>query len=238
MKAHLITAILFLASIAEGHAIKGEKGNQKNASFDIVKADIKREKGFLEFTMIVSARAGAVRPTPVGKLVGAEVFSYVWPTSLDSSAVGFEDKQGVLALAVTSHPDFDDTPLFDENGDGRFDNDGNVWHSHWVVLVPDDTCGKGQLKVKDIPEGSKPKLPRTWPGLPLFIDSPGFQPVLSKNTVTVRVAIDGLDGLQDIKFDGVTAGLRVNSSVHSPLLCVINVKDIASGDLSLPGKAE
>lgn len=42
--------------------------------------------------------------------------------------------------------------------------------------------------------------------------------------------------VSDAKFDGVTAGLRVNESVHSPLLCIENVFKIASGDLSLPGK--
>lgn len=37
-------------------------------------------------------------------------------------------------------------------------------------------------------------------------------------------------------FDGVTAGLRVNANVHAPLLCVTDVFDVASGDLSLPGR--
>ncbi len=40
------------------------------------------------------------------------------------------------------------------------------------------------------------------------------------------------------KFDAVTAVLQVNKSIHSPLLCVTNVQDIASGDLSLPGTVE
>ena len=39
-------------------------------------------------------------------------------------------------------------------------------------------------------------------------------------------------------FDGVTAGLQVNANIHAPLLCVTDVFDIASGDLSLPGKLE
>jgi hypothetical protein len=34
----------------------------------------------------------------------------------------------------------------------------------------------------------------------------------------------------------VTAGLRVNANVHAPLICVADVFDVASGDLSLPGK--
>ena len=37
-------------------------------------------------------------------------------------------------------------------------------------------------------------------------------------------------------YDGVTAGLRVNADIHAPLLCVTDVFDVASGDLSLPGK--
>ncbi|QQM30394.1 hypothetical protein JET14_19365 [Martelella lutilitoris] len=36
-------------------------------------------------------------------------------------------------------------------------------------------------------------------------------------------------------YDGVTVGLRVNESIHAPLLCVANVFDLASDDLSLPG---
>ena len=32
------------------------------------------------------------------------------------------------------------------------------------------------------------------------------------------------------------AALRVNESVHNPLLCVVDVFKVASGDLSLPGK--
>ena len=32
------------------------------------------------------------------------------PTSLDPSVVGFDKGAGILAMAATSHPDFDDTP--------------------------------------------------------------------------------------------------------------------------------
>ena len=39
-----------------------------------------------------------------------------------------------------------------------------------------------------------------------------------------------------IGHDGVTAALRVNANIHAPLLCVTDVFDIASGDLSLPGR--
>lgn len=80
------------------------------------------------------------------------------------------------------------------------------------------------------------KLPKTWPGLPILLDSPGWDPTFNKDTVEVKVAFDPSKKIANIKYDGVTAGLRVNQSVHAPLLCVVNVMDIASGDLSLPGK--
>ena len=76
------------------------------------------------------------------------------------------------ALAITAHPDFDDTPLFDENGDGDPANDGADWHSHWVVLVEDKAC-TGGLKVRDVSPGQD-LLPATAPGLPIALDSPGM----------------------------------------------------------------
>ncbi|TXH71716.1 MAG: hypothetical protein E6Q88_07470 [Lysobacteraceae bacterium] len=208
------------------------------ADFDIIHTKITTEGRVAVFHMAVSGKAGRSRPTATGKLAGSRVFSYVWPTSLDPYEVGFERGGGILALAVTAHPDFDDTPLYDENGDGNLGNDGNLWHSHWVVLAPNEACGKGALAVVDIPEGTQPRLPKTWPGLPILIDSPGWDPVLSGEHVEVRVPFDNAGALADAKFDSVTAGLRVNQSVHAPLLCVANVFKIGSGDLSLPGRID
>lgn len=225
-------AALLGMSTAGAHEVPAKSGNAKQPAFDIVKTDVRVDgsKNWIEFAMQVSGKAGAVKPKKTGKFAGAEVFSYVWPTKIDPSEVGFDKGAGTLALAVTVHPDFDDTPLFATTGAD--------WHSHWVVLVPDDACGKGALKVKDIPEGSKPKLPKTWPGVPLLIDSPGYAPKFAANTVTVRVPFDDVSALKGAAFDGVTAGLRVNASAHAPLLCVVNVFDVASGDLSLPGRAD
>lgn len=222
---------------AKAHDIEAEAGNAKLA-FDIVRADVTADENWLTFRMSVAGTAGERRPEPVGDLAGAPVYSYVWPTRLDTAQVGFGKDKGLLAFAVTSHPDFDDTPLFDENGDGNRDNDGRAWHSHWVVLVPaDEACGGG-LKVKDIPEDAEPELPATWPGLPLFIDSPGYDPKFSGDTVTVRVPFRDAPELAGVAFDAVTSGLRVNQQVHAPLLCVDAVFDVASGDLSLPGQVE
>ncbi len=217
--------------------IQAESGNAAQAAFDIIHARITTDGQTATFHMAVSGAAGESHPTPTGALAGSEVFSYVWPLTLDAGAVGFDRGAGILALAVTAHPDFDDTPLFDENGDGDRANDGDVWHSHWVVLGPDEACGAGALKVIDIPEGTTPALPATWPGLPLLIDSPGWQPFMDAESVDVPVAFPAGTALDGLGFDGVTAGLRVNASAHAPLLCVVDVFDVASGDLSLPGRA-
>lgn len=226
-----------LADGAHDHSggIASDAGNATLAPFDIVHTRITAEGNVATFHMAVSGVAGEARPTPNGALAGSEVFAYVWPTSLDAGTVGFDPGAGILALVATSHPDFDDTPLFDENGDGDRGNDGDVWHSHWVVLGPDEACGPGALKVIDIPEGAAPRLPATWPGLPLLIDSPGWQPVLSAETVEIVVPFADIGVIEAMAFDGVTAGLRVNANIHAPLLCVTDVFDVASGNLSLPG---
>lgn len=236
--ASLLAAGPALADRAHPHAggISSPRAAAVQAPFDVVQTRITSEDRALVFHMQVSDRAGRSRPSKSGKLAGSRVFSYVWPTSLDPADLGFDAQSGILAFAVTAHPDFDDTPLFDENGDGKLNNDGGVWHSHWVVLQPDEACGKGSLKVADIPVGTQPRLPKTWPGLPLLIDSPGWSPAFERDSVRVRVPFDKVSALQGLKFDGVTAALRVNASLHAPLLCVAQVFKVASGDLSLPGQ--
>ena len=224
-------------------AIRSARGDAKTtlpsrpavAPFDLVRTTVRREGTKLVFVEQVSGKAGATRPTAVGKLAGSEVFSYVWPTTLDPAAVGFEGKTGTLALAATSHPDFDDTPRYDENGDGDLKNDGDLWHSHWVVLTPDAACGPGALKVRDIPAGTTPKMPATWPELPIFIDSPGYDLDIAGSQIRVEVPLKELGFPASFRYDGVTSALRVNASVHSPLLCVVDVFDVASGTLTLPG---
>ena len=226
-----------VATTATAHgSIATAAGTGEPAAFDIVETRLAIEGRSLVLAMTVSGRAGAAQPEAAGDLAGAPVYSYVWPTSLDPSVVGFAAGAGILAFAVTIHPDFDDTPLFDENNDGDPSNDGAVWHSHWVVLVEDAACAEGALKVADIPDGATPPLPKTWPGLPLLIDSPGWSPIFAGPEVTVRVPFDDIGVVEAMQFDGVTAGLRVNESIHAPLLCVVQVFDVASGDLSLPGR--
>lgn len=234
----VVAGIAHAATADQPGAILSPQADGVTAAFDILAAHARAEGNRVTFGLTVAGQAGSASPEPAGALGGAPVFAYVWPTTLDASAVGFEPAAGLLALAATAHPDFDDTPLFDENGDGDLGNDGAGWHSHWVVLGPNEACGEGALAVIDIPEGATPALPATWPGLPLLIDSPGFTPVLDGAEVSVTVALPSGVALSGTAYDGVTAALRVNADLHAPLLCVTDVRDVASGDLSLPGRID
>ncbi len=220
-----------LTTAAQAHDIKSDTNADVNAAFDITAARATSDGRLTTFMMELAGIAGSVKPVSGGQLAGAKVEAYVWPTNLDPSAVGFEQESGILTLAITAHPDFDDTPLFDENQDGDPANDGADWHSHWVVLVEDHACDAG-LKVRDVSPGVD-LLPDTAPHLPIALDSPGMSPLLSGNTAKITVPVSGTD---DVSFDAVTAELQVSQQTSAPLLCVTAVHDIASGDLSLPGR--
>ena len=162
------------------------------------------------------------------------MLAYVFPTTLSPTAVGFGDVEGTLALVATSHPDFDDTPLWDENGDANTDNDGVVYHSHWVVLQSDDRV-PGGLAVRGIEEGSNPTMPATHPDMPLYLDSPGHSIVLDGNTLKVLVPALRVSGNTQFQYDAVTAYLEVNTSDEGrPILGVYQAYSVLSGDLSLP----
>ena len=225
-------------AINQEGAVKSAVDKAKVASFDILAAHVHRKGRTVTFHMTTNGVAGADKPDATGKFGGSSVYSYVWPTSLDPSTVGFEGKTGILALAATSHPDFDDTPLYDEDGDGDPANDGIKWHSHWVVLTPTEACGKGALGVRDIPKGETPAMPATWPGVPIFLDSPGFTPLFDGPEIKINVSFKDAQAIAGASYDGVTSALKVNANVHAPLLCVTDVFDVASGDLTLPGKVK
>ena len=234
MKSPLLTAIAFAALIgapARAHEIASATDGAKPPAFDITKASATTDGRLTTFMMEVAGIAGSVTPQAIGQLEGAKVAAYVWPTKLDPAVVGFDAGSGILALAITAHPDFDDTPLFDENGDGDPANDGAGWHSHWVVLTKEEGCGGG-LKVRDVSPGQD-LLPATAPMLPIALDSPGMSPLLSGQIARITVP---LSDTESVGFDAVTAELQVNPTGAAPLLCVTGVHDVASGDLSLPGR--
>ncbi|HLV11305.1 MAG TPA: hypothetical protein VKY42_02555 [Trueperaceae bacterium] len=203
---------------------------------DIVAASVRydAELDLLVFAVTVEGAAGGTVPVAAGRLDGAPVLAYAFPTTLDPAAVGFGPVDGVLTLAVTAHPDFDDTPLWDEDGDGDYDDDGLVFHTHWVVLAPDDRVAGG-LSVVEVADGADAVLPPTNPGMPMYMDSPGLSVVLDGATLRVLVPAWRVRGETSFAFDAVAAYLEVNTSDDArPMLGVYQVYEVLSGDLSLP----
>lgn len=223
----LLAALSLVPAHAHDNALTAEPSDAIMASFDIIETSIVTQGHNAIFTTRLRGEAGVDKPDAIGKFEGSSVYAYVWPTTLNSGDIGFDVDQGIVALAVTFHPDFDDAA---NGGENR-----HVWHPHWVVLGEDAAC-PGGLKVHDIPEGTTPKVPPTWPNVPLLIDSPEYPTTFTGDTVAVSIPVALISGIANASFDGVTAGLKVNANLHAPLLCVDNVFKVASGDLSLPGK--
>lgn len=212
-----------------------------NPDFQIKKVSVTHDEMLAAtvWDIEVMGKAGATTPDPVGQLDGAPVLGYVFPTSLKPTDVGFSDTEGIVALALTSHPDFDDTPLWDENADKQYDNDGIIWHPHWVVLTKDERVAGG-LAVKQFDkEDESVILPPTNPGMPMYMDSPGFQVIIRKGLIRVVVPDYRMNFQKDFSFDGVAAFMQVNTSDQNrPMLGVYTVYSVASGDLSLPYKVK
>lgn len=218
-----------------------------NPDFKIKSAAVKVNKkyGQLEFEITVEGTAGKTVPKPAGKLDGAPVLGYVFPTTLKSDAVGFGTTEGIVALALTAHPDFDDSPLWDENGDGIFNNDGIVWHPHWVILTKDDRV-KGGLSVKEFDQNDKSvTLPPTAPAMPMYMDSPGFPVVTEGNTIRVSVPVYRVRNQTSFNYDAVACYMEVSApegghaaSMKMPMLGVYNVYSVLSKNLSLPYKVQ
>ena len=222
-------------------------GNYNNDDFQIKSVSVKHEKAIAAtiWEITVKGTAGKTTPSPAGQLNGAPVLGYVFPTSLKPADVGFSDTDGIVALALTSHPDFDDTPLWDENSDGDYANDGIIWHPHWVVLTEDKRV-EGGLSVKQYdPKDKSVVLPPTNPGMPMYMDSPGFQVITSGHTIRVIVPDYRMNNKINFSYDGVAAFMQVNTGGEGghgngdkPMLGVYKVYSVASGDLSLPYKVK
>jgi len=212
----------------------------KTADLEVTEAQVqyRHDLDLLVFEQTVAGTAGQTTPEPAGQLDGAPVLAYVFPTTLSPSAVGFGDIEGTLALVATSHPDFDDTPLWDEGMTGAYDDDGAVWHSHWVVLRPDERLD-GTLAVVEIDDLDDATVPPTHPDMPIYLDSPGHSVVLDEDTIRILVPAFRVSGETTFNFDAVTAYLEVNTSDDDrPMLGVYEVYDILSDDLSLPYAVE
>ncbi len=217
-------------SVAQDH-------NYNNEDFTLTKVEVNHleEIEATVWQIYVNGQAGKTTPTPAGQLDGAPVLGYVFPTTLKPADVGFNNTEGILALALTSHPDFDDTPLWDENSDQRYDNDGIIWHPHWVVLVEDGRVAGG-LSVKQFKkEDQAVVLPPTNPGMPMYMDSPGYPVSLKAHRIQVVVPDYRINHQTAFNYDGVAVFMKVNTSNDQlPMLGVYEVFSVASGDLSLP----
>ncbi len=239
----VVIVMLFLGLSGSGRASEGiaPAPTAFNQDLDIQNASVQyvKDLDLLVFEQNVLGTAGNTIPKARGNLDGAPVLAYVFATSLKPESAGFGPVEGTLALAITSHPDFDDTPLWDENLDGRYDNDGVIYHTHWVVLVPDQRVAGG-LSVKQFTKGDQSvRLPPTNPGMTIYLDSPGFQVNKRGQRLQVLVPAVRVRHATDFSFDAVTAYLQVNTGdPNRPMLGVYKVYDILSGDLSLPYKVK
>lgn len=237
--------VLTLAILGAPVAVAAQPSGYKNANFDLTAASVTHlaDLDLLVFEQQVAGTAGATTPKAHGRLDGAAVLGYVFPTSLQPTDVGFGATEGIVALAVTSHPDFDDTPLWDENGDGNYGNDGVRWHTHWVVLTKDARVAGG-LSVKQFAKADAVVLPPTNPGMPMYMDSPGHAVTTRERTLKVLVPAarikSGPTG-PAFKYDAVTCYMQVSApgdghapDASKPMLGVYEVFDVLSGNLSLP----
>jgi hypothetical protein len=237
-----IFSFVSLSFIAASACEKCENYNNGNFKIKSTSVSHNMDLGVTIWEIKLDSIAGNTTPKPVGKLNGAPVLGYVFPTTLKPTDVGFNQTQGIVALALTSHPDFDVSPLWDENTDGKFDNDGIVWHPHWVILVEDKRVAGG-LSVKEFKKEDKTVLlPKTAPNMPMYMDSPGFNVTTKGNIIRVIVPDYRINNKTDFKFDAVTCFMEVNTGERGnhneggakPMLGVYKVYSIASGNLSLP----
>ena len=105
------TIITLLAIVS--FSISFGQENYKNKNFDIQKTSVTHHKDLsvTVWSISVKGTAGQTTPKKNGSLDGAPVLGYVFSTTLKPTDVGFNQTEGIVALALTSHPDFDDTPL-------------------------------------------------------------------------------------------------------------------------------
>jgi len=235
----ILLMVLLTAVTVHGLASAEVRPVPKTPDLDLedARVEYRADLDLVVFELEVVGQAGETRPQAAGQMQGAPVLAYVFPTTLKPEQVGFASVEGTLALVATSHPDFDDTPLWDEDGDGDSKNadDGRIFHCHWVVLVPDQRV-PGGLAVKPVGDSApEAVLPPTHPGMPIYLDSPGFSVVLRGDTLRVPVPAWRIRELESFRYDAVTAYLEVNlEDTARPILGVYKVYDVLSGDLSLP----
>ena len=209
-----------LVGPARADAIISPVNKAINPTFDIHSAEVRRDGDFLNFRMTLRSNAGTSLPPRTGKYVGSQAYAYIWPTSADTSVAGFPSGQGVLALALVSHPD-----LVETVGGIQYAAD---WHPHWMVLVPAKGCGPYGLRIM----AGNPVAPGA--PAPLMNIMANLPSAMSGATLDIRVPVAMLGDPALLRFDGMTASLVVSGSGASQVVCVRPI-DVASGRLVLQG---
>jgi hypothetical protein len=200
------------------------------------KAVYRAELKELVLSVRVKGTAGATTPDSTGKLQGAGVLSYLFLTTLKPEDIGFGQTDGIVALALTSHPDFDYSPLWDENNNGNYTDDGRSWQSHWVILVKEARVGGGYA-VKELEKDDKTiKMPTTSAfNVPVYMDSPGFQVVIKNNTMKVIVPSYRINNKIDFNFNAISCYMTFNTSdPNLPMLGIRNIYYTASKNMTFP----
>lgn len=222
--------------VPESNLVPTALGNDDSLQLTDASVDFVEAIDSLIFSVYTKGDAATKAIEPLGKLNGgpvdgAPLLGYVFPTSIPLESVGFNNLKGAtLALAVTIHPDFDDTPLFDENRNDNFEDDGAIYHTHWVALVEDGQSVAGLSVPSSFNESD---LPPTAP-MKLYLDSPNFHVFTQGKMLRVIVPTQRVNGVTEFQFDSVTAGMNVDLSGDGPVVRVNKVHDVLSGDLSLP----
>jgi hypothetical protein len=137
MKTRITSSLAVALAASAVRAAEVESRVAKTPDLVLTAASFTYMKDFdvLVSELRVRGIASRTKPEAVGTLDGAPVLGYVFPTTLKSKHVGFSATKGIVSLVVTSHPGFDNSPFWDENNDGRYDNDGLVYHTHWAESV-------------------------------------------------------------------------------------------------------
>lgn len=211
-----------LGGVAAAESIESPTNQAIEPSFDILSVEAVPMQADLSFRMTVRGEAGAQTPAAERRKARGEIYAYIWPMNVDTVKAGFPPGQGLLAIALVNHPDFDDGPALSRNSEG--------WHSHWFVLVPDKACGSNGLKVKEMAEDTVKGS-----GLPVMTSAPDFPVSHEGSMAEVRVPRALLGDMVALRFDGLTASLQMSDAETPPFMCISQVFDVASKGLTLSG---
>jgi hypothetical protein len=196
-------------------------------NLEVLSAKANYNSGLKELVLSIKVKgeAGGTTPDSLGRIDGAGILSYLFTTNLTAEDIGFSKTEGIVALALTSHPDFDFSPLWDENNNGIYNDDGRSWQAHWVILVKEARVAGGYA-VKELDKEDKTiKFPMTAAfNISVYMDSPGFQVVAKDHTIKVVIPSYRINNKTDFKFNAMSCYMTYNTS--DPNLPIIGIRNI------------